>query len=86
MFIDTGQAEARVLVRYFYEIADEPKELWEIPETHHGGQLEARPLEYEEKMISFFDDTLQMRNARGTSDKKIENSWYYLIQKKPNPS
>ena len=58
MFIDTGQAEARVLVRYFYEIADEPKELWEIPETYHGGQLEARPLEYEEKMITFFDDTL----------------------------
>jgi pimeloyl-ACP methyl ester carboxylesterase len=58
MFIDTGQAESRVLVRYFYEIANEPKELWEIPETYHGGQLEARPLEYEEKMITFFDDAL----------------------------
>jgi pimeloyl-ACP methyl ester carboxylesterase len=58
MFIDTGQAEGRVLVRYFYEIAGEPKELWEIPETFHGGQLEARPLEYEEKMITFFNEAL----------------------------
>jgi pimeloyl-ACP methyl ester carboxylesterase len=58
MFIDTGQAEGRDLVRHFYEIADEPKELWEIPETYHGGQFEARPLEYEEKMVVFFNDAL----------------------------
>lgn len=58
MFIDTGQAEGRVLVRHFYEVADEPKELWEIPETFHGCQFNARPLEYEEKMITFFNDAL----------------------------
>jgi pimeloyl-ACP methyl ester carboxylesterase len=58
MFIDTGQAEARVLVRHYYELAAEPKELWEIPETFHGGQFEARPEEYEEKMIAFFDAAL----------------------------
>ena len=58
MFIDTGQAEGRVLVRHFYEVADEPKELWEIPETFHGGQFDARPVEYEEKMIIFFNDAL----------------------------
>jgi len=58
MFIDTGRSDARVLVRHFYQIADEPKELWEIPETYHGGQFKARPLEYEEKMITFFTDAL----------------------------
>ncbi|MBI9045285.1 MAG: alpha/beta fold hydrolase [Anaerolineaceae bacterium] len=58
MFIDTGQGDGRVLVRYFFEVADEPKELWEIPETFHGNQFNARPLEYEEKMITFFNDTL----------------------------
>lgn len=58
MFIDTGQAEGRVLVRYYYELAAEPKELWEIPETYHGGQFEARPKEYAEKMITFFDAAL----------------------------
>jgi len=58
LFIDTGEAEGRNTVRYFYEIAGEPKELWEIPETFHGGQFQARPLEYEEKMITFFDEAL----------------------------
>jgi hypothetical protein len=58
LFIDTGEAGGRNLVRFFYQIADQPKELWEIPETFHGGQLEARPLEYEEKMITFFDNNL----------------------------
>jgi pimeloyl-ACP methyl ester carboxylesterase len=58
MIIDTGQAEGRFLVRHFYEVADEPKELWEIPETFHGGQFDARPVEYEEKMITFFNDAL----------------------------
>ena len=58
MFIDTGQTEGRVLVRHYYEVADEPKELWEIPETYHGGQFDARPAEYEEKMITFFNAAL----------------------------
>lgn len=65
MFIDTGQSEGRALIRHYYEIADEPKELWEIPEAYHGGQFDARPLEYEEKMIAFFDDyLLKMGNLR----------------------
>jgi len=58
MFIDTGLADGRGLVRHFYETADEPKELWEIPGTFHGGQFEARPLEYEERIIIFFNDAL----------------------------
>ncbi len=58
MFIDTGQGEGRVLVHHFYEVAYEPKVLWEIPETLHGGQFDARPEEYEEKMITFFNVAL----------------------------
>jgi pimeloyl-ACP methyl ester carboxylesterase len=58
LFIDTGPADGRGLVRHFYEIADQPKELWEIPETFHGGQFDARPQEYEERMIKFFDEAL----------------------------
>jgi pimeloyl-ACP methyl ester carboxylesterase len=58
MFIGTGQGEGLVLVRHFYEAAEEPKELWVIFESGHGGQFEARPEEYEEKMITFFDAAL----------------------------
>jgi len=58
LFIDTGEGDGRALVRHFYELAGEPKELWEIPETYHGGQFKARPEEYEERMIAFFDAAL----------------------------
>ena len=58
LFIDTGEGRGRDLVRHYYGLADEPKELWEIPETFHGGQFMARPAEYEERMIRFFNDAL----------------------------
>lgn len=58
LFIDTGQAEARALIRYYYEITGKPKELWEIPEAKHGTQFMARPLEYEQRMVAFFEDAL----------------------------
>jgi pimeloyl-ACP methyl ester carboxylesterase len=58
MLIVTGETRGRDLVRYFYQIAYQPKELWEIPETYHGGQLKTRPLEYEDKMITFFNNNL----------------------------
>jgi pimeloyl-ACP methyl ester carboxylesterase len=58
LFIATGESSGRDLVRYFYQIADQPKELWEIPEAFHGGQFETRPLEYEEVVITFFNKYL----------------------------
>ena len=58
LFISTGQGLAQRLIRYYYSLAQEPKRLWEIPETHHGGQVQARPEEYEEKVIEFFDSAL----------------------------
>jgi pimeloyl-ACP methyl ester carboxylesterase len=57
-FIDTGEGGGRKFVRYLYELAGEPKTLWEIPETYHGGQFNARPEEYSAKMLEFFDTYL----------------------------
>jgi uncharacterized protein len=42
----------------FYAAAGEPKTLWEIPEAFHTGGLEARPGEYERRVIAFFDSAL----------------------------
>jgi uncharacterized protein len=42
----------------FYEAAGEPKEVWEVPEGGHVGGAEARPREYERRMVGFFDDAL----------------------------
>ena len=42
----------------YYEAAGQPKTLWEIPESRHVGGLAARPEEYEQRVIGFFDQAL----------------------------
>jgi fermentation-respiration switch protein FrsA (DUF1100 family) len=44
-------------VRYL-GTADEPSAVWKIPEAHHVGGFEARPREYERRVVEFFDRTL----------------------------
>jgi dienelactone hydrolase len=53
-----GQGGEELSVDYF-EAAGEPKTLWEIPEAQHTGGIEARPEEYEQRVIAFFDEALQ---------------------------
>jgi uncharacterized protein len=42
----------------YYRAAHAPKALWEIPEAHHVGGFEARPHQYEQRVIGFFDGAL----------------------------
>ena len=42
----------------FYAAAHEPKTLWKIPEGEHTGGIEARPQEYERRVVGFFDEHL----------------------------
>jgi len=42
----------------FYSAAAAPKALWKIPEARHVGGLEARPGEYERRVVGFFDQAL----------------------------
>jgi uncharacterized protein len=58
LFIATGQDYGRILVKYFFDRASEPKQWWEVPETTHGGSPIARPDEYEREVAGFFDRTL----------------------------
>jgi hypothetical protein len=46
------------LNRGYYAAASEPKTLWEIPESGHVGGLDARPAEYERRVVGFFDRAL----------------------------
>ncbi len=46
------------LNRGYYKAAGQPKTLWEIPESEHVGGMEARPREYERRVIAFFDRAL----------------------------
>jgi hypothetical protein len=46
------------LNRRYYAATREPKTLWEIPESKHVGGIDARPVEYERRVVGFFDDAL----------------------------
>jgi fermentation-respiration switch protein FrsA (DUF1100 family) len=39
----------------FYRAAKKPKAIWKIPEAHHVGGLDARPAEYERRIVGFLD-------------------------------
>jgi uncharacterized protein len=42
----------------YYEAASQPKSIWEIPEAGHAGGFQARPDEYEQRVVRFFDRAL----------------------------
>jgi fermentation-respiration switch protein FrsA (DUF1100 family) len=42
----------------YYRAASDPKALWEIPEAGHVGGFDARPAEYEQRVVRFFDRAL----------------------------
>ena len=43
----------------YYRAAKQPKTIWKIPEAGHVGGLDARPREYEQRVIGFFDHALR---------------------------
>jgi hypothetical protein len=44
-------------LRYF-EAAGQPKAIWKVPGSAHTGGIDARPAEYEQRVIAFFDNAL----------------------------
>lgn len=42
----------------YFEAASEPKTVWRVDEAEHVGGFDARPREYEERVIGFFDQAL----------------------------
>ena len=46
-----------MLSEQYYDLAHEPKELWEIDGAHMGG-FDAEPAEYERRVVGFFDEAL----------------------------
>ena len=55
---ERGQPVEEPANRAFYEDADGPKQIWEVPEAGHVGGLDARPQDYERRVIGFFDEAL----------------------------
>ena len=58
IYADPGQGGESELQQKFYDAAREPKEIWLVPGAGHTGGIEARPAEYERRVVGFFDDAL----------------------------
>jgi dienelactone hydrolase len=53
-----GQEGERNLNPTYYDAAGQPKQLWEVPGSGHVGGIDARPKEYERRVVGFFDRNL----------------------------
>ena len=58
IYATPGQGGEAELTKVFYDAAREPKTIWRVPGAGHTGGIEARPEEYERRVIAFFDDAL----------------------------
>jgi dienelactone hydrolase len=61
---ENGQSVEGPANTAFYEAARGPKEIWEVPGSGHVGGLDARPEEYERRVVAFFDRMLSARPSR----------------------
>jgi hypothetical protein len=56
MLVEAGHGQGgETLNPLYFERAGEPKTHWFIPEAGHTGGLDARPAEYERRVVGFFD-------------------------------
>jgi dienelactone hydrolase len=53
-----GQDGERNLNPTYYREAREPKAIWEVAGSGHVGGIDARPKEYEQRVVGFFDQAL----------------------------
>jgi pimeloyl-ACP methyl ester carboxylesterase len=53
-----GQDGERNLNPTYYREAHQPKAIWEVPGSGHVGGMDARPKEYEQRVVGFFDQAL----------------------------
>lgn len=65
--VGTSGFEGRT-VEKIYAAAGEPKTLWMIPETIHGGGIFVQRDEYVERMVSFFDAALTDTSQAGSDE------------------
>jgi dienelactone hydrolase len=73
LFIYGGhdQANVRELTPGYYANAGKPKGIWEVPGASHTGGIDARPREYERRIVAFFDHAL-LATPRGSQGRGPE--------------
>ena len=58
IYADPGIGGENTRQPKYYAAAGEPKSIWKVPGSDHTGGLDAAPLEYERRVVDFFDDAL----------------------------
>jgi fermentation-respiration switch protein FrsA (DUF1100 family) len=58
IYADPGLGGENTRQPMYYAAAGEPKSIWKVPGSKHTGGINARPAEYERRVIGFFDRTL----------------------------
>jgi dienelactone hydrolase len=58
VYATPGQGGEAELTQVFYDAAREPKTIWNVPGSAHTGGIEAQRVEYERRVIAFFDKAL----------------------------
>ncbi len=59
LFISTGQDTEFFRINTYFEAASGPKDHWNIPDSTHCAGPAARPLEYQQHLLQFFNSSLR---------------------------
>jgi len=67
IYADPGMGGEAARQPKYYAAAGEPKELWNVRGSAHAGGLDAQPVEYERRVVGFFDRSLLDATTPGTT-------------------
>jgi pimeloyl-ACP methyl ester carboxylesterase len=54
LLVSNGQEMDFLQAQYYFDLAKEPKEHWNLPDSFHCGGIATHPQEYEQKLVNFF--------------------------------
>jgi alpha-beta hydrolase superfamily lysophospholipase len=58
IYADPGMGGESTRQPRYYAAAGAPKQIWKVPGSSHTGGIDARPAEYERRVVTFFDRAL----------------------------
>jgi hypothetical protein len=58
IYADPGIGGESLRQPKYYAAAGEPKAIWNVPGSDHTGGIDASPADYEQRVVTFFDEAL----------------------------
>ena len=76
--ISSGKSYDAWQAQYYFNLAQEPRSLWNVPESAHCQSLMTRPDEYEMRLIRFFDTALLNRESNGDAFQPVSKAGDFI--------